>query len=133
MSKTKEYVESLREFHEAIVRLEEAIRSLNETLNRIDDQHQQNDIQDVPKPDIKADLAAVRGMLAKQASKGYTKEIKELLKKFKAEKLSDVDPKDYQDLYYSAESLDKWVRQLITRCYPLPVLIAGSVLRPCHD
>lgn len=107
MSKTKEYVESLREFHEAIVRLEEAIRSLNETLNRIDDQHQQNDIQDVPKPDIKADLAAVRGMLAKQASKGYTKEIKELLKKFKAKKLSDVDPKDYQDLYYSAESLDK--------------------------
>lgn len=46
-------------------------------------------------------------MLAKQASKGYTKEIKDLLKEFNAEKLSDVDPKDYQDLYYSAESLDK--------------------------
>lgn len=49
----------------------------------------------MPKRDVKADLAAVRGMLAKQASKGYTKEIKDLLKKFKAEKLSDVDPKDY--------------------------------------
>ena len=46
-------------------------------------------------------------MLAKQASKGLTKEVKELLKKFGAEKLSDVDPKDYEDLYYSAESLDK--------------------------
>lgn len=107
MSKTKEYVENLREFHEAIVRLEDATRALNETLARIDTEHQQQDIQDEPKRDVKADLAAVRGMLAKQASKGYTKEIKDLLKKFKAEKLSDVDPKNYQDLYYSAESLDK--------------------------
>ena len=46
-------------------------------------------------------------MLAKQASKGLTKEVKELLKKFGAEKLSDVNPDDYEDLYYSAESLDK--------------------------
>lgn len=107
MSKTKEYIENLREFHEAIIRLEDAIHTLNETLAHIDSEHRQTDIQDVPKHDIKADLAAVRGMLAKQASKGYTKEIKELLKEFKAEKLSDVDPKDYQDLYYSAESLDK--------------------------
>lgn len=107
MSRTKEYVENLREFHEAINRLEDAIRALNETLARIDTENQQQYIQDMPKRDVKADLTAVRGMLAKQASKGYTKEIKELLKKFKAEKLSDVDPKDYQDLYYSAESLDK--------------------------
>ncbi|MCZ3668186.1 hypothetical protein L2724_07865 [Limosilactobacillus vaginalis] len=107
MSKTKEYVENLREFHEAIIRLEDATRALNETLDRIDAQHQQDNIKDAPKRDIKTDLVAVRGMLAKQASKGYTKEIKELLKKFKAEKLSDVDPKDYRDLYYSAESLDK--------------------------
>lgn len=107
MSRTKEYIETLREFHEAIIRLEDATRALNETLTRIDTEHQQQDIQDMPKRDVKADLAAVRGMLAKQASKGHTKEIKDLLKKFKAEKLSDVDPKDYQDLYYSAESLDK--------------------------
>ena len=59
------------------------------------------------KHDIQADKEAVRGMLAKQASKGLTKEVKELLKKFGAEKLSDVNPDDYENLYYSAESLDK--------------------------
>jgi len=107
MSHTKEYVENLREIHEAIVRLEDATWALNETLARIDTEDQQQYIQDMPKRNVKADLAAVRGMLAKQASKGLTKEVKDLLKKFGAEKLSDVNPEDYEDLYYSAESLGK--------------------------
>ncbi len=81
---------------------------LNTTLNGILDKENQDDKVEVePKRDIQADKEAVRGMLDKQASKGLTKEIKELLKKFGAEKLSDVNPDDYEDLYYSAESLDK--------------------------
>lgn len=35
-----------------------------------------------------------------------SKEVRELLHQFKAEKLSDVDPKDYEELYYSIEALD---------------------------
>ena len=44
-------------------------------------------------------------MLAKKSAEGYTAQVKVLLHKFGAEKLSDVDPKDYKDLYYSAEGL----------------------------
>jgi hypothetical protein len=44
-------------------------------------------------------------MLAKKSAEGYTAQVKALLQKFDAEKLSDVDPKDYEDLYYSAEGL----------------------------
>lgn len=100
MSKTKSYIE----FHEAIDRLEEAIQELNKTLAEINQGLESESVE--PKRDIKADKEAVRGKLSEIASKGHTKEIKDLLKKFGAEKLSDVDPKDYEDLYYSAESLE---------------------------
>ena len=58
-----------------------------------------------PKRDSIEDKVTVRKMLAKKSAEGYTDQVKELLHKFGAEKLSDVDPKDYKDLYYSAEGL----------------------------
>ena len=58
-----------------------------------------------PKRDPVEDKVTVRKMLAKKSTEGYTAQVKELLHKFGAEKLSDVDPKDYEDLYYSAEGL----------------------------
>lgn len=58
-----------------------------------------------PKRDPVEDKATVRKMLAKKSGEGYTDQVKELLHKFGAEKLSDVDPKDYEDLYYSAEAI----------------------------
>jgi len=110
MSHTKHFLEELRVLQESFDQVTAAMSELNTTLNGILDKENQDDEVEVePKRDrdIQADKEAVRGMLAKQASKGLTKEVKELLKKFGAEKLSDVDPKDYEDLYYSAESLDK--------------------------
>lgn len=58
-----------------------------------------------PKRDPVEDKVTVRKMLAKKSAEGYTAQVKALLQKFGAEKLSDVDPKDYGDLYYSAEGL----------------------------
>ena len=58
-----------------------------------------------PKRDPVEDKVTVRKMLAKKSAEGYTAQVKALLHKFGAEKLSDVDPKDYKDLYYSAEGL----------------------------
>lgn len=60
---------------------------------------------DQPKRDPVQDKVTVRQMLAKKSAEGYTNQVKELLHKFGAEKLSDVDPKDYEDLYYGAEGL----------------------------
>lgn len=108
MSHTKHFLEELRVLQESFDQVTAAMSELNTTLNGILDKENQDDKVEVePKRDIQADKEAVRGMLDKQASKGLTKEIKELLKKFGAEKLSDVNPDDYEDLYYSAESLDK--------------------------
>lgn len=108
MSHTKHFLEELRVLQESFDQVTAAMSELNTTLNRMLDKEDQDDeVEVAPKRDIQADKEAVHGMLAKQASKGLTKEVKELLKKFGAEKLSDVDPKDYEDLYYSAESLDK--------------------------
>lgn len=58
-----------------------------------------------PKRDPIQDKVTVRQMLAKKCQEGYTDQVKELLHQFGAEKLSDVDPKDYEDLYYSAEGI----------------------------
>lgn len=51
------------------------------------------------------DKVTIRQLLAKKCQEGYTNQVKELLHKFGAEKLSDIDPKDYEDLYYSAEGI----------------------------
>lgn len=95
----------LKEAENQLNQTQETIRSIRQLLSSNENEASCEDRQH--KRDIQADKEAVRGMLAKQASKGLTKEVKELLKKFGAEKLSDVNPKDYEDLYYSAESLDK--------------------------
>lgn len=101
MSKTKAYIESVRELHEAIDCLEETIKDLLDKIN-----HDLESEPTKPNRDVKADKEAVRGKLAEIASKGYAQKIKNLLKKFGVDKLSDVDPKDYENLYYSAESLE---------------------------
>ena len=58
------------------------------------------DLEYPPKPDIK--LEDVRKELAKKASEGHSDEIRKLLKTYGAEKLSDVDPKNYEDLFLEA-------------------------------
>lgn len=105
MSKTKEFVETLREVCEACSQLSEAIADLNDTLARINADESQQEIE-VPKRDVKADKELIRQKLAEKAAAGKTKEVRDLLHQFKAERLSDVDPKDYEELYYSIEALD---------------------------
>ena len=62
----------------------------------VDKQLKRNPVQDKVK---------IRQLLAKKCQAGYTDQVKDLLHKFGAEKLSDIDPKDYKDLYYSAEGI----------------------------
>lgn len=57
------------------------------------------------KRDPVQDKVTVRQMLAEKCKEGYTSQIKDLLQKFGAEKLSDIHPKDYEDLYYSTEGI----------------------------
>ena len=45
----------------------------------------------------------VRGILAAKSAAGFKKEVKELLKKYGAQQLKQVDPKDYAALIKEAE------------------------------
>lgn len=63
---------------------------------------------DVEKKEAKPALTLeeVRTVLAEKSRNGFTAEIKELLKKYGASKLSEVDPKNYEALLNDTEELN---------------------------
>lgn len=63
---------------------------------------------DVEKEEAKPALTLeeVRNVLAEKSRNGFTSEIKELLKKYGASKLSEVDPKNYEALLKDTEELN---------------------------
>lgn len=63
---------------------------------------------DVEKKEVKPALTLeeVRTVLAEKSRNGFTKEIKELLKKYGVSKLSEVDPKNYEALLKDTEELN---------------------------
>ena len=103
MSVMNDFDLKLKEAENLIDQTKEVILSIHELLSSNQDGEQCDDEQ--PKRDPVEDKVPVRKMLAKKSAEGYTAQVKELLHKFGAEKLSDVDPKDYEDLYYNAEGL----------------------------
>lgn len=92
----------LKEAENQLDQAKDTIRSIRESLSSNPDEVPHDE---QPKRDPVEDKVTVRKMLAKKSAEGYTAQVKALLQKFGAEKLSDVDPKDYEDLYYSAEGL----------------------------
>lgn len=56
-------------------------------------------------PEKAVSLEQVRGVLAQKTQLGYTKDVKTLLTKYGASKLSDVAPEHYEALMRDAEEL----------------------------
>ena len=57
-----------------------------------------------PEPAMKSiSLTDVRAILAEKSRNGYTADVKALLLKYGADKLSDIDPADYEALLADAE------------------------------
>ena len=52
-------------------------------------------------------LSDVRAVLARKSQAGFTKEIKALIEKYGAEKLSDVNPEHYEALLQEVEGFTK--------------------------
>ena len=50
-------------------------------------------------------LEKVRGILAEKSRSGHTAEVRAILRKFGADRLSDIDPKDYGAVLKEAEVL----------------------------
>jgi hypothetical protein len=58
-----------------------------------------------PAPAKELTLVDVRAVLAELSRDGHTAEVRELLEKYGAEKLSDIDPAQYPALLKEAEAL----------------------------
>ena len=59
--------------------------------------------QEVPKPTVT--LEQVRAVLAEKSHNGFTEQVRELLLKYGAPKLSGIDPANYESLLCDAEAL----------------------------
>jgi len=102
MSKVAELDVAVAELHrcgEALIGVSEALRDLFSG-----DDERQADTQ--PQPvEKKLVLEDVRSVLAQKSIEGHTAEIQALIRKYGAEKLSQVDPVHYPDLLREAEVL----------------------------
>ena len=85
------------------------IRALSESLGTLADTLETSEPkvpkQEETKPALT--LSDVRAVLAKKSQAGFTKEIKALIHKYGAEKLSAVDPKHYEALLKEVEELEE--------------------------
>ena len=96
-----------------IEELRNAATAINDTANWLaqqfssDDKQQAENIAAIPEKKTKPTLTLeeVRAVLADKSRAGHTAEIRELLKKYGASKLSLVDPKHYEALLRKAEVL----------------------------
>ena len=85
------------------------IRALSESLGTLADDLETSEPKVLKQEETKPalTLSDVRAVLAKKSQAGFTKEIKVLIHKYGAEKLSAVDPKHYEALLKEVEELEE--------------------------
>ncbi|WP_276839958.1 NAD-dependent DNA ligase [Anaerovibrio lipolyticus] len=83
-------VAEIRKCSELLLEVAEALTSVNES----------------PEPPIeKITMEEVRAVLSRKAASGLSDEVKALLDKYGAKKLSDISPEDYHQLIKEAEAI----------------------------
>lgn len=98
MSKMSEIDQTIKDISNAAAVISDAASWLSKQLSN----SEEND----PEPQKKElTLVDVRVVLADKSRAGHTYEIRELLHKYGANKLSDVDPKNYEALIRDAEEI----------------------------
>ena len=81
----------------------ENIRSLSESLSILADAIADNNAK--PEDEKPLTLENVRAVLADKSRDGYSSEVKELLKKHGADKLSEINPSEYTAVKNEAEAI----------------------------
>ncbi|WP_018659201.1 hypothetical protein [Allofustis seminis] len=87
----------LKEIHESLVEITEDLA----TLLYSDGQ----EVTEKTEKKVSIEIEEVRHTLANKSRAGFTEDIKALLKKYGSDKLSQVDPKDYESLLKDVEAL----------------------------
>ncbi|WP_340083793.1 rRNA biogenesis protein rrp5 [Siminovitchia sp. FSL H7-0308] len=85
--------ETVQEIAEVLASNEESLRTKEEDVVKKDESRKE------------VTLEEVRTLLAQKSQAGFTAEIKKLLRKYHAIKLSEIDPKHYVALMEDAEEL----------------------------
>ena len=102
MSRMSDMAQTIEELRSAAA----AISDVADGLTRMfSEQPQVADVPDSP-PEPELTLEHVRAVLADKSRKGHTAEVRALLQKYGAEKLSGVDPANYKALLADAEVLN---------------------------
>jgi hypothetical protein len=111
MSKMAEMDQTIRELRDAAAAINSAADWLYQQFSGITEEAEPAPEPEAPqaepeKKELK--LEDVRAVLAERSRAGYTAQIRELLHKYGASKLSAVDPKDYEALLYDVEGLNEF-------------------------
>lgn len=100
MSKMSDMALTIEELHNAAAAINDAADWLMQQFGGGDAATE----EPVMEPELK--LEDVRAVLANVSREGYSAEIRELLQKYGAARLSDIDPANYKALLSDVEGLD---------------------------
>ncbi len=99
MSKISEMETSIKE-------LRNIASSINDIANWLTNEFSvTEELSPAPEPEKAFTLEEVRAVLAEKSRAGFTAQIRDLLQKYGAKKLSEIDPADYKDLLTDVEGL----------------------------
>ena len=99
MSKISEMETSIRELRNIASSINDIANWLANTFSATEE------ATPAPEPEKTFTLEEVRAVLAEKSRAGFTAQIRDLLQKYDAKKLSEIDPADYKDLLTDVEGL----------------------------
>ena len=101
MSKTSEMALTIEE-------LRKCAAVISDAANWLAEQFSGDEVPEAPTPvkEPSITLEAVRAVLANKSRAGFTAQVRSLLQKYNADKLSGVDPANYKALLADAEELN---------------------------
>ena len=97
MAEIATIIDELRDTASSINRIADELTDLFSYSNRVPEV--------APAPEKKLSLEEVRAILAEKSRDGFTAQIRDLLQKYGASKLSEIDPTNFKALVADAEVL----------------------------
>lgn len=95
----------ISELDMAISDLRNAAAAINDVADTLAEMFSDSATKEAPTPEPPITLEQVRAVLSEKSRNGHTAEIRALLQKYGAAKLSGIDPTHYKDLLHDAEVL----------------------------
>ena len=103
MSKMAEMAQTIEELRTAAASINVAADWLYQQFSGDDDEAKVTEAPAKKKPKLELKLEDVRAVLAEKSRAGHTAEVRALLKKYGAAKLSEINPANYEALMKDAE------------------------------